>query len=163
MSKFREQFGPRSAAWVAGFCTALELFAIWRDGEQIVGCGARTLKEVLNDVYAAWPEEYQAWRKANQTPGQRRQSAQEAILVCPSCGKRYLSRFDMTARLYVQEDMDGRYYGSGYTIDGYVCECGTKTERELTEGMPNHEENETQSLPPQGLPPRPTTDEERGA
>jgi len=50
MGYLREVYGKRSKEFTDGVKAGIEMYAIWKDGEQLVGALQKPLKEALEDV-----------------------------------------------------------------------------------------------------------------
>ena len=50
LEECKQSLEKLKAAWVAGFTSALNRYAWWKDGTQYVGTSGRTLKEALADL-----------------------------------------------------------------------------------------------------------------
>ena len=58
MSYFRDMYGERSKEFIEGVIAGIEAYAVWKDGEQVVGIMCEPLKEVIKEVKRelGWPE-----------------------------------------------------------------------------------------------------------
>jgi uncharacterized protein YbjQ (UPF0145 family) len=61
MGYIAEMYGKRSPDFVHGFLAALDTYAIWRDGIQIIGCLEESLEDVRKNAIkelAEHPEDF---------------------------------------------------------------------------------------------------------
>ena len=45
-----ETYGKRNKSFIEGVIAGVETFAIWKNGERLVGCMERPLKEVIAEI-----------------------------------------------------------------------------------------------------------------
>jgi len=59
MSYFKDMYGQRSKEFIEGVIAGIEAYAVWRDGEQLVGIKQEPLKKVIEEVKKelGWPKE----------------------------------------------------------------------------------------------------------
>jgi hypothetical protein len=51
MSRYwKEMYGTRSKDFIEGVLAGVEAFAIWKDGQQVVGCQQKPLKQVRKEI-----------------------------------------------------------------------------------------------------------------